>query len=85
MNSQKEKVVDFLKGYAVDHEGIDMDSFYSIFLDEMEKGLAGEESSLNMIPTYIEADKEIPVNEPVIVLDAGGTNDINNFLLYPLL
>lgn len=27
-----------------------------------------------MIPTYIEADKEIPVNESVLAIDAGGTN-----------
>jgi hexokinase len=27
-----------------------------------------------MIPTYIEVEREIPVEEPVVVLDAGGTN-----------
>jgi hexokinase len=27
-----------------------------------------------MIPTYIEVDRDIPLDEPVVVLDAGGTN-----------
>ncbi len=40
----------------------------------MEKGLEGLESSLEMLPTYIEADKTIPLNQRIIVLDAGGTN-----------
>ncbi|MFA5424481.1 MAG: hexokinase, partial [Phycisphaerae bacterium] len=37
-------------------------------------GLAGQDSSLAMIPTYIEMGKSLPVGEPVIVMDAGGTN-----------
>ncbi|MFO7850185.1 MAG: hexokinase [Spirochaetia bacterium] len=42
--------------------------------EEMKKGLSGGESSLAMIPTYIETDKKIPPDTPVLVLDAGGTN-----------
>jgi hexokinase len=40
----------------------------------MQAGLEGRDSSLAMIPTYIEAGKDIPTCKPVIVLDAGGTN-----------
>ncbi|MCD8225101.1 MAG: hypothetical protein LUC99_09725 [Clostridiales bacterium] len=44
------------------------------FEQEMRRGLAGEASSLLMLPTYLSAEGEIPVNETVIVMDAGGTN-----------
>ena len=40
--------------------------------DEMERGLAGEKSSLPMIPTYLSDVGEIPLHEPVAVIDAGG-------------
>ena len=40
----------------------------------MERGLQGEEGSLMMIPTYLFADGEIRTDEPVAVIDAGGTN-----------
>jgi hexokinase len=64
----------FLEEYGLLPDGIDADELIGKFLSEMEAGLAGRESSLAMIPTYISADREIPSNEPVIVVDAGGTN-----------
>ena len=42
--------------------------------EEMERGLAGEKSSLPMIPTYLSDDGAIPKAAPVVVIDAGGTN-----------
>lgn len=44
------------------------------FISEMEKGLSGEESSLEMIPTYVDISQKEEKEESVIVLDAGGTN-----------
>ncbi len=44
------------------------------FQDEMAAGLAGEKSSLRMIPTYLSAQELPQSGQPVIVLDAGGTN-----------
>lgn len=44
------------------------------FRQEMDAGLAGEKSSLRMIPTYLSAQTLPTQGEPVIVLDAGGTN-----------
>lgn len=58
----------------MDFKEIDMDKYCRLFAREMVTGLQGKESSLKMIPTYIEMKKEIPFQEPVIVLDAGGTN-----------
>jgi len=70
----KNKVKGFLRKHGMDHENIDIEKSCRTFLKEMEKGLAGEKSSLEMIPTYIETEKPVPINEPVIAIDAGGTN-----------
>ncbi|MBA7475344.1 hypothetical protein ES707_10710 [subsurface metagenome] len=72
----------FLEDNGMYYEDIDMDACCDIFLEEMREGLAGKDSSLAMIPTYIEVGsplgdasrRDIPINKPVIVLDAGGTN-----------
>jgi hexokinase len=70
----RKNVTHFLKKNAMAPEDIDIDKYCTLFVDEMQKGLAGQDSSLEMIPTYIEIDKEVPINQPVIVIDAGGAN-----------
>jgi hexokinase len=40
----------------------------------MKRGLEGQDSSLKMFPSFIPPSEEIPLNKPVIVIDAGGTN-----------
>ena len=65
---------DFLRKYEMDPDQIDMDQCCNIFLEEMELGLAGKDSSLEMIPTYMETENEVPTEKKVIVMDAGGTN-----------
>ncbi len=70
----KNKVKHFLKDNEMYFEDIDMDECCDIFMQEMQAGLEGRESSLAMIPTYIEVGRDIPAGKPVIVLDAGGTN-----------
>jgi hexokinase len=74
MKEIRDKVRRFLKDNGMYYEDIDMDACCDIFIQEMQAGLAGRDSSLAMIPTYIEVGREIPVGKPVIVLDAGGTN-----------
>jgi hexokinase len=74
MDDRKKRVRDYFLLNGMDYEGLDMEECCSNFIDEMEKGLTGKPCSLQMIPTYIDAEKQIPVNEPVIALDAGGTN-----------
>lgn len=44
------------------------------FKEEMDAGLTRAGSSLRMIPTYLSAEALPQTGEPVIVLDAGGTN-----------
>lgn len=74
MKTTRQRVNDYLKSMNMDFEKIDMDKYCRLFAQEMTAGLQGKESSLKMIPTYIEIKKKIPLQEPVIVLDAGGTN-----------
>lgn len=70
MTNIRKKIVDFLRSYQMDAEDIDLDHYCQIFMDDMKKGLAGHESSLQMIPTYIEVKHKIPRNKKVIALDA---------------
>jgi hexokinase len=70
----KAKVTDFLNKNEMNPAHIEMGKMCQIFLKEMEKGLAAEQSSLAMLPTYIDIERKIPLNKPVIVMDAGGTN-----------
>ncbi len=74
LDSIKKRVIEFLKNNKMDYKDIDMETYVDLFLEEMGKGLQGVESSLQMLPTYIDIENEIPLDEPVIVLDAGGTN-----------
>lgn len=52
----------------------DVKEILNSFLEEMEKGLAGTESSLAMISSYISIPETAPKNKKIIALDAGGTN-----------
>lgn len=74
MSDARKKAVDFLCACEMDVDNIDFDRHVTLFLEQMEHGLADRESSLEMIPTYLEAGNAVPVNERVIVADAGGTN-----------
>ena len=55
-------------------DGIDRQKMIALFLSEMEKGLAGEPSSLRMIPAYVGVNGRVPAGAKAAVLDAGGTN-----------
>jgi len=68
------KVIRFLRQYQMDLQDVDMEQTVQAFLDEMRRGLAGRESTLEMIPTYLTAEKDVPVGKKIIVADAGGTN-----------
>ena len=74
MEKAQKNVKDFMKKNGIDEADINMEETSTLFLEEMEKGLKGGDSSLAMLPTYIETGRQIPRNNPVIVMDAGGTN-----------
>ena len=64
----------FLERHMLNAAEIEDDKVLSFFMSEMDKGLDGKDSSLQMIPTYIGTDALIEDGKSVIVLDAGGTN-----------
>lgn len=64
----------FLSAHKLHTTDLNVQQVVEAFLHEMELGLAGKESSLRMIPTYIEANNEFMTDTPVIAIDAGGTN-----------
>jgi len=66
--------MDFLVRNGLDVETIDREKLLAVFAEEMDAGLAGRESSLRMIPSFISIDKPVKTDTPVVVLDAGGTN-----------
>lgn len=68
------KATEFLKSHKMTAADIDMQQVVDVFLSEMDAGLAGRDSSLRMIPTYIETDNELVSNQKVVAIDAGGTN-----------
>lgn len=98
MNEIKLKTDEFLKKYGIYAGNIDIGAACETFINEMELGLKGEGSSLGMLCTYLSPEGNIPVDEPVIVMDAGGTNFrvavvtfdkdrkpvIDDFKLYPM-
>ncbi len=70
----RQKASGFLSDIGVDSVSVSTAEYCSCFLQEMEKGLEGDASSLKMIPTYIELKDTIEKDRDVIVIDAGGTN-----------
>ncbi len=50
------------------------DACLTAFVSEMERGLAGDASSLKMIPAYLDAQSPPSDGGPVIAIDMGGTN-----------
>ncbi len=65
---------EFLESNGLATASLDRASLIAAFQKEMEAGLAGQPSSLKMIPTYTSPYGEIKKDTPVTVLDAGGTN-----------
>jgi hexokinase len=74
MNEIKKQVNAFLAKYGMHHNNINIDKEIVTFIREMERGLAGESSSLKMLCTYQSPEGDIPLMKPVITIDAGGTN-----------
>ena len=74
MNPDRKITEQFLNKTDMHPDRINMKSTVDDMIDDMKRGLNGESSSMEMIPTYMEVDSDIPVGEKVIVLDAGGTN-----------
>lgn len=68
------KAKQFVKKHKLSAAEVDIKALVNSFIEEMDAGLQGRGGSLMMIPTYIETDKPLKPNQPVIAIDAGGTN-----------
>lgn len=64
----------FLTSIDMHPDQTDIDAFIKAFLSEMDAGLAGDLSSLKMIPAYVSVEGAPRDGVPVIAIDAGGTN-----------
>lgn len=69
----EENVRSFLKKEGILSQNWVWKAEISRYLREMEQGLSGY-GSLKMLPSYLGKPEEVPKGEPVIALDAGGTN-----------
>lgn len=67
------KALDFMRRHGMSAD-VDVAKYARLMCADMERGLAGEESAMPMIPTYIKFDGAIPQGKSVAVIDAGGTN-----------
>ncbi|MGC9355548.1 MAG: hypothetical protein ACP5D9_16995, partial [Mariniphaga sp.] len=68
------KAQQFLKVHKLYASEIDIKAITDDFIEEMKNGIEGKPGSLQMIPTYLSAEGKIKPNEPVVAIDAGGTN-----------
>ena len=66
------------EGFIVSHhlgkDGLSLREETQRFLDEMQRGLRGDGSSLYMLPTFLSAKPKAHLSGTSAVLDAGGTN-----------
>jgi len=64
----------FLKDFGLHEECFDFEEHVHGFMSEMEAGLAGQKSTLRMLPSYLGVEPETPPSGEVVAIDAGGTN-----------
>lgn len=65
---------EFIQRHKLEADRIRLDEQMGRYLEEMQRGLDGEQSSLLMIPTFLSPRRDLPKNEPILCVDAGGTN-----------
>lgn len=64
----------FINGLGLHAGQYDTETLKQSFFLEMDKGLAGEDSSLAMLRAYLAIAGDMQKNRKVIFIDAGGTN-----------
>ena len=74
MENSEKKIHNFLTRHGMSAEQIDLNQCLADYIDEMEAGLDGRESSLLMLPSYILLKKISGKARRIVAVDAGGTN-----------
>jgi len=67
-------LAEFARYYGFHYDICDPPTLVRDIRIEMERGLAGESSTLPMIPSYLRPQARPPRDKAVVALDAGGTN-----------
>ena len=70
----QQKTKQFLLKHNMHFETICFQDACRVMIHQMEAGLAGEKSSLMMLPSYITVEKKTTRDGEIIVIDAGGSN-----------
>ncbi len=68
------RVAQFIRDHGLDGSNQVATEIVAAFRGEMQAGLAGRPGSLPMIPSYLTTDTPVPAGQPIVVIDAGGTN-----------
>ena len=68
------KVAQFMKAHGMDAERIDLSECTKEFACAMRRGLAQQQQTMPMLPTYLYSSGKLKKGEKAIVIDAGGTN-----------
>ncbi len=66
--------LEFIQRHGMSYQDIHIDSLLETYLEEMQRGLNGEDSSLLMLPSYVNTSGIVQQERPVVAVDAGGTN-----------
>jgi len=74
IHTMRKEIDSFLRENGMHFDTIEIQKEIKAFCRQMEDGLEGRKSSLQMIPTYITMMEALPFEKEVIVMDAGGTN-----------
>jgi hexokinase len=64
----------FIEDHKLRADDINTRQIVDLFITDMQNGLIGKDSTLRMIPTYIEAENKFLTEVPAVAVDAGGTN-----------
>jgi len=75
MEAITDQVTAFLRRHGLDLSRLDVGALSHAFREDMARGLRGDRDAwMLMLPTYLGLEGTLPKDEPVIVIDAGGTN-----------
>lgn len=66
--------LEFIQNHRMDYRDFHIEAMLDVYLEEMQRGLDGGESSLLMLPSYVNTSGTVQTGRPVVTVDAGGTN-----------
>jgi len=66
--------LEFVRKHGMDYRDIRIEELLETYLEEMQRGLDGNDSSLLMLPSYVNTAGTVQRGQPVVAVDAGGTN-----------